>query len=149
MQAPTGAASCMPVLIVRLQVDSVLVYANDGNGVAGAALTTPFTPGRDEWWQQALPENPALCDVEWVPAEHPLFLLYTSGSTGAHACTCADASPGVCACEWAVQVLCTPGVLGCGRATAGAHAPRAHLRLHKSVRRPSTAHDVCPRVPGT
>jgi long-subunit acyl-CoA synthetase (AMP-forming) len=34
---------------------------------------------------QALPEHPALCDVEWVPAEHPLFLLYTSGSTGERA----------------------------------------------------------------
>jgi len=63
-------------------VDSVLVYANDMDGPQGAAADTPFTLGRDEWWQQAVPDYPALCDVEWVPAEHPLFLLYTSGSTG-------------------------------------------------------------------
>ncbi|KAF5828700.1 acetyl-CoA synthetase [Dunaliella salina] len=66
-------------------VDSVLVYANHLEGPQGAAADTPFTLGRDEWWQLAVPDYPALCDVEWVPAEHPLFLLYTSGSTGAHA----------------------------------------------------------------
>lgn len=25
---------------------------------------------------------PTTCPVEWVESEHPLFLLYTSGSTG-------------------------------------------------------------------
>jgi acyl-coenzyme A synthetase/AMP-(fatty) acid ligase len=25
---------------------------------------------------------PSTCPVEWVDSEHPLFLLYTSGSTG-------------------------------------------------------------------
>jgi len=78
------------LLSCTVQVESVLVYANDYGGVQGAAKNTPFTPGRDEWWQIALPNLPALCDVEWVPAEHPLFLLYTSGSTG----MCS-----VCACE--------------------------------------------------
>nr|AMT98406.1 acetyl-CoA synthetase [Dunaliella tertiolecta] len=64
-------------------VDSVLVFANHKDGVAGAeAAGTPFTQGRDAWWQPTLAEFPALCDVAWVPAEHPLFLLYTSGSTG-------------------------------------------------------------------
>eukprot|EP00983_Pelagomonas_calceolata_P133111 1161933-Pelagomonas_calceolata.AAC.2 len=87
-------ACCSPTVLLLApfeQVDSVLVYANDMDGPQGAAADTPFTLGRDEWWQQAVPDYPALCDVEWVPAEHPLFLLYTSGSTG------------VCVRAWGVQ----------------------------------------------
>jgi len=42
----------------------------------------PFTPGRDVWWTEAVSKQPKEAAVEWVDAEHPLFLLYTSGSTG-------------------------------------------------------------------
>lgn len=38
--------------------------------------------GRDVWYDDAIPGQPAECEPEWVTAEHPLFLLYTSGSTG-------------------------------------------------------------------
>lgn len=38
--------------------------------------------GRDVWYDEAIPSQPAECEPEWVPAEHSLFLLYTSGSTG-------------------------------------------------------------------
>jgi len=38
--------------------------------------------GRDAWWSDAVPGQPAECAVEWRDAEDPLFLLYTSGSTG-------------------------------------------------------------------
>lgn len=38
--------------------------------------------GRDVWWQQSVAQQSSECGVEWVDAEHPLFLLYTSGSTG-------------------------------------------------------------------
>ncbi|GAX78749.1 hypothetical protein CEUSTIGMA_g6186.t1 [Chlamydomonas eustigma] len=60
-------------------VDTVLVYENDN---AIAAADTPFTPGRDHWWQSEVASMPSTCPVEWVDSEHPLFLLYTSGSTG-------------------------------------------------------------------
>jgi acetyl-CoA synthetase len=42
----------------------------------------PMEPGRDLWWQEALAGCSAVCEPEWVEAEHPLYLLYTSGSTG-------------------------------------------------------------------
>jgi acetyl-CoA synthetase len=38
--------------------------------------------GRDLWWHEAIAEQAAVCEPEWVEAEHPLYLLYTSGSTG-------------------------------------------------------------------
>jgi acetyl-CoA synthetase len=38
--------------------------------------------GRDVWYHDVIPPQPATCPPEWVHAEHPLFLLYTSGSTG-------------------------------------------------------------------
>ncbi len=57
----------------------MLVYENDN---AVPAADCPFTSGRDHWWQSEVFELPATCPVEWVDAEHPLFLLYTSGSTG-------------------------------------------------------------------
>ena len=57
----------------------MLVYENDN---AVSAADCPFTHGRDHWWQPEVAAQPAECPVEWVEAEHPLFLLYTSGSTG-------------------------------------------------------------------
>ena len=38
--------------------------------------------GRDLWWSELTEKLPSDCPPEWVDAEHPLFLLYTSGSTG-------------------------------------------------------------------
>ncbi len=42
----------------------------------------PWTGGRDVWWADVIPTQPAECEPEWLDAEDPLFLLYTSGSTG-------------------------------------------------------------------
>lgn len=60
------------------QVESVLVYENAGV----PASATKMVAGRDKWWASEMEPQPTVCPVEWVDAEHPLFLLYTSGSTG-------------------------------------------------------------------
>ena len=44
---------------------------------------TRVVEGRDVWWEDAVAGQPTEAEVEWVEADHPLFLLYTSGSTGA------------------------------------------------------------------
>ncbi len=38
--------------------------------------------GRDQWLQPLLDKASTLCDAELMDAEDPLFILYTSGSTG-------------------------------------------------------------------
>jgi acetyl-CoA synthetase len=56
-------------------VQNVIVYARTGGDC-------PMRAGRDVWWRDAVSGQSAICEPEWVDAEHPLFLLYTSGSTG-------------------------------------------------------------------
>jgi acetyl-CoA synthetase len=56
-------------------VEHVLVVRRTGQDV-------PFTQGRDVWWHDALEAASAEHTPVWVEAEHPLFILYTSGTTG-------------------------------------------------------------------
>jgi acetyl-CoA synthetase len=42
----------------------------------------PMQAGRDVYWHDAIAGKPAELAPENVPAEHPLFILYTSGTTG-------------------------------------------------------------------
>lgn len=71
-----------------MQVHSALVLdVAHASGVARG--TTPMHAGRDVWWDVAVAAQAGVCEPEWVGAEHPLYLLYTSGSTGTmHACMC-------------------------------------------------------------
>ena len=44
--------------------------------------TVNMTAGRDVWWHDALAAADPTCAPEPMDAEDPLFILYTSGSTG-------------------------------------------------------------------
>jgi acetyl-CoA synthetase len=45
--------------------------------------TTPMTAGRDLWWHELVAESRhALVEPEALDSEHPLYILYTSGTTG-------------------------------------------------------------------
>jgi acetyl-CoA synthetase len=41
----------------------------------------PMQDGRDVWWHEAIEQVDADCEPEPLEAEHPLYILYTSGST--------------------------------------------------------------------
>jgi acetyl-CoA synthetase len=41
----------------------------------------PMQEGRDIWWHEAIEKADAECEPEQLEAEHPLYILYTSGST--------------------------------------------------------------------
>ncbi|NMR19773.1 acetate--CoA ligase [Cellulomonas fimi] len=56
-------------------VAHVLVVRRTGQDVA-------WTEGRDVWWHDAVDNASDQHTPVWVEAEHPLFILYTSGTTG-------------------------------------------------------------------
>ncbi len=56
-------------------VEKVVVLRRAGNEV-------PTRPGRDVWWHELVASSPATCPAEPVDSEHPLYILYTSGTTG-------------------------------------------------------------------
>ena len=56
-------------------VEFVIVYQHTGGDVV-------MDPERDIWWHESVPNQPAECAPEIMDAEDPLFILYTSGSTG-------------------------------------------------------------------
>jgi acetyl-CoA synthetase len=56
-------------------VEKVVVLRRAGNEV-------PMRPGRDVWWHELVASSPATCPAEPLDSEHPLYILYTSGTTG-------------------------------------------------------------------
>ncbi|WP_405372384.1 MULTISPECIES: acetate--CoA ligase [unclassified Microbacterium] len=56
-------------------VEHVLVVKRTDNEVS-------WTEGRDVWWHDAVPAASAEHEAQPFPAENPLFILYTSGTTG-------------------------------------------------------------------
>ncbi len=58
-----------------LSVEHVLVVKRGGNDVA-------WVEGRDLWWHEAVAGVASEHEAIGFPAENPLFILYTSGTTG-------------------------------------------------------------------
>jgi acetyl-CoA synthetase len=65
-EAISGLASLTTVVVVR-----------------SAGSQCPMRPGRDVWYDELLAGADPVCPAEPMAAEHPLFLLYSSGSTAA------------------------------------------------------------------
>jgi acetyl-CoA synthetase len=62
-------------------VQHVLVVRRTG-------IDVPWTEGRDLWWHDTVENASPEHTPEAFDAEHPLFLLYTSGTTGARRASC-------------------------------------------------------------
>ena len=69
---PTVDAACEDVATI----EHVIVVNRTG------LTDTPWTPGRDRWWHDLIPNQPAEAMTEITDAEDVLMLIYTSGTTG-------------------------------------------------------------------
>ena len=56
-------------------VEHVVVFQRTGSKVS-------MKPGRDHWWHEMTKAVNANCRAEELDSEHPLYILYTSGTTG-------------------------------------------------------------------
>jgi acetyl-CoA synthetase len=56
-------------------VENVVVFQRTNSKVS-------MRPGRDHWWHELTKTVDADCDAEQLDSEHPLYILYTSGTTG-------------------------------------------------------------------
>jgi acetyl-CoA synthetase len=72
---PVGLKANVDEALDGLDVDHVIVLRHTGQDVN-------WQEGRDIWWQELVETVDDECGAEAFDAEHPLFILYTSGSTG-------------------------------------------------------------------
>jgi acetyl-CoA synthetase len=56
-------------------VRDVIVHQRTG-------IAAPMQSGRDHWWHELAAQASEVCPAEPLDSEHPLFVLYTSGTTG-------------------------------------------------------------------
>ncbi|MBM6404575.1 acetate--CoA ligase [Phycicoccus sp. CSK15P-2] len=73
---------------LKAAVDAALEVGTDEGPVRNVLVVrrteqdVEWTDGRDLWWHDVVDDQPDTHDPEPMDSEHPLFILYTSGTTG-------------------------------------------------------------------
>ena len=73
------------VIPLKANVDKALLQTPSVTAclvVRRTGLAVEFQAGRDHWWHERVPQASVDCPATSLPSEHPLFILYTSGTTG-------------------------------------------------------------------
>ena len=81
---PDGARRKGKTAPVKAEVDASMGELKDLETifvVRNTGIETPMTEGRDVWLDEICAEVDGECPAEPLGAEHPLFILYSSGST--------------------------------------------------------------------
>ena len=73
--APFALKPAVDAACVGTNIEHVVVVRRTGGECAMHA-------GRDQWWHDLMRGASAVCPPAKLDAEHPLFILYTSGTTG-------------------------------------------------------------------
>jgi acetyl-CoA synthetase len=73
--APHALKPAVDEALQGCEVDHVVVVKRTGEPVS-------LVEGRDHWWHELMAGASARCAPAKLDAEHPLFILYTSGTTG-------------------------------------------------------------------
>jgi acetyl-CoA synthetase len=73
--APFALKPAVDAACAGTDVEHVVVVRRTGSECA-------MHGGRDQWWHDVMRGASAECEPERLDAEHPLFILYTSGTTG-------------------------------------------------------------------
>ncbi len=73
--APHALKPAVDEALEGCEVEKVVVVRRTGQDVA-------LAEGRDLWWHDLMRDASAKCPPAKLDAEHPLFILYTSGTTG-------------------------------------------------------------------
>ncbi len=73
------------IVPLKVNVDNALKHTPSIESVVVVKRTQTeihMEPGRDYWYSGLMETESAVCDPEKLDSEHPLFILYTSGTTG-------------------------------------------------------------------
>lgn len=73
------------VIPLKANVDEALEFTPSIESVVVVnriGLEINMEPGRDHWWEGLMSTTSADCEPEKLDSEHPLYILYTSGTTG-------------------------------------------------------------------